>query len=149
MTQKILYDPVTGSLSRVAYEKQLEKISSNMTGAVAMIDLNNLKQINDRSGHSAGDVAICGVAAAIFGTKAKYMRLYRYGGDEFVLLSNRLCGDEMGWILSDAQKCCIAAQNSPYSFAYGVAEYHSGEEMSQAIANADAAMYRCKQRMKA
>lgn len=149
MTQKILYDPVTGSLSRVAYEKQLEKISGNMTGTVAMIDLNNLKQINDRSGHSAGDAAICGVAAAIFKTKSKHMRLYRYGGDEFVLLSNRLCGDEMGRILSDAQKCCIAAPNFPYSFAYGVAEYHSGEEMSHAITNADAAMYRCKQRMKA
>jgi diguanylate cyclase (GGDEF)-like protein len=148
MTQKILYDPVTGSLSRVAYEKQLEKISGNMTGTVAMIDLNNLKQINDRAGHSAGDAAICGVAAAIFKTKAKHMRLYRYGGDEFVLLSNRLCGNEMDEILSDAQKCCVAAQDPPYSFAYGVAEYRSGKEMSQAIADADAGMYRCKQRMK-
>ena len=75
MTQKILYDPVTGSLSRVAYEKQLEKISGNMTGTVAMIDLNNLKQINDCAGHSAGDAAICGVAAAIYKTKAMHMRL--------------------------------------------------------------------------
>jgi diguanylate cyclase (GGDEF)-like protein len=149
MTQKILYDPVTGSLSRVAYEKQLEKISGNMVGTVAMIDLNNLKQINDQEGHSAGDVAICGVSAAIFKTKTKHMRLYRYGGDEFVLLSNRLCGNEMLRILTDAQKCCAASQNPSYSFAYGVAEYYSSEEMSQAIESADAEMYRCKQRMKA
>lgn len=147
-TQKILYDPLTGTFSRIAYEKRLEKINCRTVCTVAMIDLNHLKKVNDRFGHSVGDAAICGAATAILKVKLRHMQLYRYGGDEFVLLSSRLCGDEMKKVLQEAQEYCEMVHGVSLSFAYGVAEYHPGDDLHKVILNADANMYRCKMEMR-
>lgn len=143
--QKILYDPLTGSLSRLSYEKQLEKIDGRTACTIAMIDLNNLKQINDKLGHSAGDAAIHGVSTAILKTKSRHMKLYRYGGDEFILLSCKLCRDDMNDALFHAQRNCTTS-NIPISlsFAYGIAEYLPGNDLFQTIKKADIAMYQSK-----
>lgn len=148
MTQKILYDPLTGTYNRIAYEKQLEKINGRSVCTIAMIDLNNLKNFNDRFGHSSGDEAICGVTASILKAKGKHMHLYRYGGDEFVLLSCRLCGKEMERVLELAQDRCEAVQGICLSFSYGVAEYRPGDDLNSIILNADADMYRNKRKFR-
>ena len=143
-TQKILYDPLTGTYNRIAYEKQLEKINGRSECTIAMIDLNNLKNFNDRFGQSIGDKAICGVTASILKAKGKHMQLYRYGGDEFVLLSSRLCETEMKRILKLAQDRCETVQGVCLSFSYGVAEYRLGDDLNSIILNADTDMYRNK-----
>lgn len=81
-SQKILYDSMTGTYSRVAYEKQMEKLNFKHQCTIAMIDLNNLKQLNDWYGHSSGDVATCSATAAVLKQKSRHMKLYRYGGDD-------------------------------------------------------------------
>ncbi len=143
-TQKILYDPLTGTYNRIAYEKQLEKINGRSECTIAMIDLNNLKNFNDQFGHSIGDAAICGVTSSILKEKGKHMRLYRYGGDEFVLLSSRLCEKEMKKVLKLAQDRCDTVQGICLSFSYGVAEYRLGDDLNSIILNADTDMYRNK-----
>lgn len=147
-TQKILYDPLTGTYNRIAYEKQLEKINGHSECTMAMIDLDNLKNINDEFGHSSGDAAICSVASAILKTKGKHMWLYRFGGDEFVLLSNRLNADEMKKTLKAAQKQCEEIQGIRPCFSYGVAEYRLGDDLNHTILNADLDMYRHKKNLK-
>ncbi len=146
--QYIMYDPLTGAFSRVAYTKQLEKIDGRTACTIAMIDLNNLKQFNDGFGHSAGDDAICGVVSAVLKAIPRHMRLYRYGGDEFVLFSNTLCRGEMEDILLEAQNYCGTVEKTPLSFAFGVAEYHPGDDLHNTVLSADANMYRCKQQMR-
>jgi diguanylate cyclase (GGDEF)-like protein len=147
-TQKILYDPLTGTYNRIAYEKQLEKINWHSECTIAMIDLDNLKHINDQFGHSSGDAAICSVASSILNTKCKHMWLYRYGGDEFVLLSNRLNADEMKKILKASQARCEEIKGIRPCFSYGVAEYRMGDDLHNTILNADIDMYRHKKNLR-
>ncbi|WP_349671249.1 GGDEF domain-containing protein [Lacrimispora sp.] len=143
-TQKILYDSMTGTYSRVAYEKQMEKLNYKHSCTIAMIDLNNLKQLNDWYGHSAGDAAICNVTAAVLKQRSRHMKLYRYGGDEFVLVSSRICEEEMHRVLKAAQKYCGTISGQPITFSYGISVYRRGDDIYKAITHADEMMYRNK-----
>ena len=147
-TQKILYDSMTGSYSRLAYERRLEKLNYRSFCTVAMIDLNNLKKLNDEYGHSSGDAAICKVTDSILKSKSRHMQIYRYGGDEFILLSNRLCEEEIRKVLKEALIRCEALNGISLSFAYGIAEYHMGDDIQKTILNADEIMYRYKSQMR-
>ena len=51
-----------------------------------LLDLDNLKPINDSFGHQAGNRALCGVAAVLRGAIRPYDVCVRYGGDEFIVL---------------------------------------------------------------
>ena len=85
-------DVMTGLANRRVYEEEIQKIKEE--GAMpedltyVAIDLNGLKNINDTYGHVAGDKLIIGAARCIeqcFGEKGK---IFRIGGDEFVILTN-------------------------------------------------------------
>ena len=51
-----------------------------------MLDLDGFKAFNDACGHPAGDAFLVGVAGALTGATRDGDRLYRYGGDEFVVI---------------------------------------------------------------
>lgn len=63
-----------------------EKNTKNKKLFIAIIDSDKLKQINDRFGHSAGDIVIEKISEIIRKSIRKSGRVYRYGGDEFVLI---------------------------------------------------------------
>lgn len=76
-------------LSRVLkekYEKEKYMCTSNTEWAYISLDLNGLKQANDSLGHSAGDELICVAANCMKFAFASYGKIYRIGGDEFVVL---------------------------------------------------------------
>lgn len=85
-------------LSRVLkekYEKEkymytsntdMEKLDLNTEWAYISLDLNGLKQANDSLGHSAGDELICAASNCMKFAFASYGKIYRIGGDEFVVL---------------------------------------------------------------
>jgi diguanylate cyclase (GGDEF)-like protein len=89
LKEQALLDPLTGLLSRRAFEEQaVAAIAARDEpyGAVVVMDLNGLKELNDNHGHRAGDralIAFAGRARALFGPGAL---LARQGGDEFVAL---------------------------------------------------------------
>jgi diguanylate cyclase (GGDEF)-like protein len=80
-------DPLTGALNHGAMADELERLvspaNSGLRAAVAMIDVNELKDINDTFGHQAGDEVLRRVASALERDGAI---VGRYGGDEFVAL---------------------------------------------------------------
>ena len=53
---------------------------------VAVIDVNNLKLVNDRLGHAVGDDCIVNAARVLQSVESQKVTAYRYGGDEFILL---------------------------------------------------------------
>jgi len=84
-------DPLTGLISRLAYERRLveEWHRAERTGtsiAVIVVDLDNFKQINDVHGHQGGDEVLISVASALEMALRSYDTVARYGGDEFVAL---------------------------------------------------------------
>lgn len=79
-------DELTKCLNRRAYDVNMEKLDLSSEWAYISLDLNGLKQANDSLGHSAGDELICVAANCMKFAFASYGKIYRIGGDEFVVL---------------------------------------------------------------
>lgn len=77
-------DPLTGLLNRRAIERQFEGVLEESFTALAVIDLDHFKAINDGYGHSVGDEVLKAVAVAL--KAGPNVRAYRLGGEEFLLL---------------------------------------------------------------
>lgn len=147
-TLKVLYDPQTGVYSRLAYTKRLESVRDGQALTLAMIDMNGLKVINDRYGHKAGDRAIAQVCQVLLALPVRGRKLYRYGGDEFVIVAEGWCRQELEEELRQAETQCGAVEGIPVSFACGVVEYRGGD-LHRVTDEMDRRMYQNKAEMKA
>ena len=86
--RQVYMDSATQVFNRRYYDEQLRELSGEY--AVAMIDVDNFKQVNDRFGHAAGDAALYRVAQTMRSLLRSSDALVRYGGDEFFLLFQSL-----------------------------------------------------------
>lgn len=145
---KVLYDPQTGVYSRLAYSKRMESIKANQPVTMAMIDMNGLKAINDHFGHKAGDRAIEKVSKTLLSLPLKGKKLYRYGGDEFVMIMEGWRGKELEEELKKRASDCGVVYGVNLSFAFGVVEYRGGD-LHKVTDEMDCLMYQNKQEMKA
>jgi diguanylate cyclase (GGDEF)-like protein len=137
-------DELTGLPNRRKLIAALNEFSE-VEGALMLLDLNGFKQVNDRSGHRAGDQVLIQVAARFARVLPEGALLARLGGDEFgVLLSgSRLATQE----IAQALQACVS-----YPFvidgeriSVGVSIGHvDNSEGGDLLAKADAAMYRVK-----
>ena len=82
--RKLYLDPLTGAYNRQYYEEQLRELQSS--DAVAMLDLDDFKSINDTRGHSVGDIALRAVISSVIQCVRGTDEVIRYGGDEFLLV---------------------------------------------------------------
>ncbi len=153
-------DSLTGVGSKAAYTRKVAELNSipdnSLTGlAVAMIDMNNLKQINDDFGHKAGDLYIKGCCRLIC-EAFKHSPVFRIGGDEFVAV---LQGQDYENRSEIAEKLrgrfaeAFAQQDLDpwlrYSAAVGVAEYTDEDNsFEQVFKRADQMMYEEKKQFK-
>lgn len=79
-------DELTKCFNRRAYDLDMENLDLNTEWVYISLDLNGLKKANDTLGHSAGDELICAAANCMKFAFASYGKIYRIGGDEFVVL---------------------------------------------------------------
>ena len=91
LAEEALTDPLTGIHNRRAFDVDLEREVSRARRpgrplSLAVIDVDGLKEINDRSGHGAGDDTLRAVADALGTTARQEDGAYRIGGDEFALI---------------------------------------------------------------
>lgn len=88
--EKLLYisntDALTGCLNRHAYETDINKLDLKKEWIYISLDLNSLKHINDTYGHDVGDEMICVAAACMTASFGEFGKVYRIGGDEFVVI---------------------------------------------------------------
>jgi diguanylate cyclase (GGDEF)-like protein len=146
--QMLVFEPLTGAYSRIYYVRTLEKINRRAQYVLAMIDINNLKRINDTYGHCAGDEAICTTANALLKNADKRMRLYRIGGDEFVLMMKGSEHQALKNTLHRALLECNSHRPFPVSFAFGTVGYTPDQDLMKFLDKADSRMYLCKKQMK-
>lgn len=145
-------DPLTEALNRHALHAVIEaqRRSSGAEGSVAVVDMDSLKQINDTYGHAAGDAAIRAVARAIRALVRADDLVFRWGGDEFLLLLFGLGEDDARYRLAgiNAALCGTRLPGVPapidVSVSVGVAPILRGVGLDKAIEAADSAMYRRK-----
>lgn len=135
------HDSLTGVLNRRAFNEAVHKLPNEKIGAI-VIDLNDLKRINDAYGHSAGDKLL---QEAAFGLLELSTRVYRLGGDEFVLLANSQ--DEASFRgLTDAVRSKLEAKH--ISAAVGASWHEHVTDFSMLYEEADRDMYEQKKRNK-
>ena len=152
-------DPLTEALNRHAFHSLLSRPEGDeitaTSGCVAILDIDNLKPINDTMGHAAGDKAIRAVARAMRSLIRADDMLFRWGGDEFLVLMFKLPEEEATRRLMTLNN--ILEENGrqwtglPISVtvSHGVAGFDSLREVGDAIENADLVMYQQRQQMRA
>ncbi|MBW3564675.1 MAG: diguanylate cyclase [Acidobacteria bacterium] len=141
------HDPLTEVLNRHAYYSLVQRTSGEEHGSVAIVDIDDLKAINDTFGHAAGDVAIRQVATAIRALVRSDDLVFRWGGDEFLVIlfgldevAARARFEDLDRRLDDA-----AIQSTiPTAVSIGVRSFTSLESLSKAIDQADSEMYASK-----
>ena len=137
-------DPLTGCFNRRVFRDLVDDLRRGggiATGTVVMIDMDDLKVINDRQGHAAGDAAIRAAADSIRTRTRNSDLTVRWGGDEFLVVLPGLSEHE-GRARRDeiAQGICAAG----LSASTGVSIYGGGVDIMAAVERADAAMYASK-----
>lgn len=92
--EKLLYtsntDELTKCFNRHAYEKDINDLELNAEWLYISMDLNGLKHANDSYGHAAGDELICAAADCMKNSFSEYGKVYRIGGDEFVVITKNI-----------------------------------------------------------
>jgi diguanylate cyclase (GGDEF)-like protein len=117
-------------------------------------DLDNLKDVNDRYGHAAGDRLLRLCADVLRAALRGYDKLYRWGGDEFLLILPSAHASDVLERLQRALDAAEPVEAGPLGeqirlrVSLGTADYASSEELSHAIERADRAMYEEKSRRK-
>lgn len=137
-------DPLTGALVRRRFYLDAEKHQTTLT-AIISLDVNDLKEINDAKGHIAGDKALIAVTDVVKRHTGTQVTLYRVGGDEFMLLCNKL--DEIS-VLDLIIKIQTDMEKTEYSCAIGHSMYTYPMKLDDACHIADNIMYQNKRKMK-
>jgi diguanylate cyclase (GGDEF)-like protein len=146
-----LYDSLTGSLNRRAFAEGVGLEMARATfGAVVVLDMDNLKTVNDSAGHASGDELLQHLATTLRSVVRPSDRLYRWGGDEFLLLFPSAKGPDVQARVEEALKLAeplhIPGIAAPVylTASVGSADYASAEDLAAAIERADGVMYRQK-----
>ncbi|GAA4865151.1 sensor domain-containing diguanylate cyclase [Actinomycetospora straminea] len=156
VTALALADPLTGLPNRRALDRHLEEVLGRRGGdgtplgvAVAMVDVDRFKQINDTASHARGDEVLRGVATALRSSLRAPDLVARYGGDEFVVVLPDTAVGDAAAALGRARAAVAAlpaagAVTGPVTLSIGVVAARDGEGPADVLARADAAMYAAK-----
>lgn len=147
-------DPLIGVLNRRAFVGELNRALAmaqryGQPSSLVFIDLDDLKKINDRHGHAAGDAALTH-AAAIIGANIRQTDVFgRLGGDEFaIILTNtpRATAEQKAKSLADIVKSAPGPDSLSVSITCGVVEIAPGLSAEAALMAADKVMYEEKKK---
>lgn len=150
------HDSLTGLHNRLWFKDELERSfaeaeRNGTPAALLLFDLDHFKDVNDSSGHAAGDALLCLLANELQARARKSDVLARLGGDEFAVL---MTGTDRSGAEYFAQELNQRLTEKPFRFgdrsyrvsaSIGIALIpEHGKDVEELMANADAAMYQAK-----
>lgn len=130
-------DPLTDLGNRIAFYDDMQHHQKDIT-AIASLDMNGLKRINDTQGHAAGDAALAAIGRCLNGISDRSADAYRIGGDEFVILFFKQGEDTVRQTVLRARE---AVKQAGYSLSAGYAMRLGGESMRNVLMRSDKNMY--------
>ncbi|MFH1689345.1 MAG: GGDEF domain-containing protein, partial [Candidatus Eisenbacteria bacterium] len=156
LREQAIRNPLTGLFNRrhlddaIAQEIERARRYGHQIGLL-MIDVDRFKEINDTLGHAVGDSVLRGIARLILGQVRSAETVYRYGGDEFLVVMPeagpsgeaarcRLAAALAGWNVEAG----YADAEIQLSMGYALWDPKSPRPVTEVIAEADAAMYEDK-----
>jgi diguanylate cyclase (GGDEF)-like protein len=154
---RALHDPLTGLPNRVLFLDRLEHSLSRLErrsslAAILFLDLDRFKLINDSLGHQVGDEPLAAAAPRLKRAVRASDTVARFGGDEFGILledvSSELDAVQMAERIASVftRPFVLAGSEHFVTTSIGIALARGGELPEEMIRDADAAMYRAKER---
>jgi diguanylate cyclase len=156
--REALTDGLTGLANRKSFDAEMARIAAEAEAggqpfSLLMLDIDHFKSFNDNYGHLVGDQVLRLVARTMVdGVKGRDITA-RFGGEEFAIILPET-GINAGVVVGNALRKAIATKDvinrstgeklARITMSVGVAEFAPGEEMSELIERADAALYTAK-----
>jgi diguanylate cyclase (GGDEF)-like protein len=146
LAEESLTDPLTGLYNRRGWDKFLASEEERCRryghpAVVMVIDIDALKQVNDKMGHAEGDNLITRTAAVLSQSARSQDVVARLGGDEFGIISVE-CDSASGKVLFERIQNSLAAANIKASI--GIASRNPSHGLEAALQEADQNMYKIK-----
>lgn len=149
------HDLLTGALNRHAIlpmlEEQIHLVQRGRQAcALALIDLDHFKRVNDGHGHLVGDQVLCRVVDTMNATLRPSDKLARYGGEEFLLLMPATTLEE-ALVVLERVRLAVAHQSwqdlvadLPITLSAGITHVHARDRLDDVLARADTSLYQAK-----
>lgn len=152
LAKQALTDPLTGCFNRRCMEQNLEVLVASaerraLSATALMIDVDHFKPINDELGHDRGDLVLQQIVQVIGARMRRGERLFRWGGEEFLLLLEQTEVAGALVVAEDIRRRIEAAGILPdrkVTVSVGVAPYQTGQSVEAWTRAADVALYQAK-----
>jgi diguanylate cyclase (GGDEF)-like protein len=146
--QRVYRDELTGTLSRHAGRDQLVREiaraqRSHTSLTIAFLDVDNLKRVNDESGHADGDALLRAVGQALIQGLRVYDVIVRYGGDEFICALPGASAEDAGLRFTAVRELLTASRPND-TLSMGLVELQPEETLDEVIHRADLALYNAR-----
>ena len=160
MVTAAIKDPLTGAYNRTYFNDFMEKTLKRADRykefiSFIMVDLDGFKGLNDQYGHQAGDTVLVEAATLLRGTMRGVDLLFRYGGDEFlIVLPHANCDeavsiqDRIEQSVDEWNRNNTLYDNFRLSLSIGCSTWKKGDDILSKIKEADSMMYEEKRRSK-
>ncbi len=148
-------DPLTGICNRAALDEMLQRelshaLRKDAALSLLVLDIDHFKKINDQYGHIIGDCALKAIANMVNTCKRDGDLLFRYGGEEFVVLMRdtdlagaQLLAERIRQYIADTSCNCSGAELN-VAVSIGVSELQQHDNPLSLFSRADQALYRAK-----
>lgn len=152
LKQLSVTDALTGLLNRTglsaSFPLDLERAQRyGRPLSVVLLDLDHFKNVNDEFGHLVGDKVLVEFANLIRSTARQVDAVYRWGGEEFLIICPETLPDEVQHLaerLLDAVRSYRFSNQKPMTVSAGIANLSTGDTMASLTQRADEALYQAK-----
>jgi len=154
LEEKSNLDSLTKVFNRRALSSYLKSVCSNnelhYEFHMLILDIDDFKNINDRYGHVAGDKVLIFIANILKKTLRDGDKVFRYGGEEFIIILNRIDDSHCKKItnrlldLVRGNKLIYKGEGLRVTMSIGTTRYAKGDTPDSLVARADKALYKAK-----
>ncbi len=150
-----LVDPLTKVLNRNAYNLTLEQIIRDFrrykdSTLLIVADIDHFKKLNDDYGHKTGDRVLCSVASSMNNSIRSSDFIFRYGGEEFVILLKK-CSLDQGQIVAEKIRSQVEednylenGKNLSVTVSLGMTQFKENDSEESVFLRADQAVFKAK-----
>lgn len=150
LREQATHDALTGLFNRrgfdIGLDRELARVARHPRPlSLLLVDVDNLKTINDTAGHAAGDAALRTVAAALASVARRSDIVARLGGDEFAILTPEANARDAAVVAARAH-AEVAARDpaTGLTVSIGLASFDAARAQSEFLLAADIALYQAK-----
>lgn len=149
LERAMVTDPLTQVYNRhllesIVYKNTLKDIEDGQQVAMAMLDIDYFKRINDEHGHYTGDLTLLYIGQKLTEESREEDYVIRYGGEEFVIIFKNCNADEAYQRMEQFRKYIENSHDMPVPFTISVGVSNYNGDYSETIRNVDTALYKAK-----